>query len=595
MRARLPLPLRRRLAAWTEHSRFRSIPFIFTASLTMITLTFVVFVGVVLTNKFSDTAEKNAYLSTQQIVDQITNNLGQYLEALEEIFGAAEKEMAASPSIADAGLTEKLNTIIGTRRDIVSLALFTKDGELVTSLPYTSLRKNTELTDQSWFGLALEHPDHLTLTPPHIQNLFKGQYPWVVSMSKGFTFSQNGKAVKGVLLIDTNFSRIDELCRNIALGRKGYVYLLDAVGNVVYHPQQQLLYLGLKSENIEQAINYSYGRYTDTLDGHKRLITISPVRDTGWKVVGVSYLNEVFTARRELSGYILALFLLFVALILAISAYLSAKITKPMKRLEKSMRLVEKGDLNQNVHVDGAYEVEQLSGRFGTMLGRIRELLAQNARDQETRRKNELEVLQAQINPHFLYNTLNSVVRMAGSGRNDEVVTTITSLSKFFRISLSKGKAVIPLSDELEHVRHYLIIQQLRFRGKFVFDIRAEEGIEYAFTLKLVLQPIAENAIHHGIEYLTEEGRILITAGAENGDLVLRVSDNGVGMDEQRLAEVRASTAESATGSGVGIRNVAERIRLAYGKAYGLEIESEREIGTTVTLRMPLVKEENPE
>jgi two-component system sensor histidine kinase YesM len=227
-------------------------------------------------------------------------------------------------------------------------------------------------------------------------------------------------------------------------------------------------------------------------------------------------------------------------------------------------------------------------------------------------------VLQAQINPHFLYNTLNSVVRMAGSGKNEEVVTTITSLSKLFRISLSRGKTVIPVREELEHVRHYLIIQQLRFKAKFLFTIEAPDEALSLMTLKLILQPIVENSIHHGIEPMADIGEIRITVALVGEELVFRIQDNGVGLSPERLLQLQSGEAArpsetgtgpgtgsgtatgtgqgrdsaASSGSGVGLGNVRERIRLYYGSPYGLQIDSVLEEGTTVTIRIPRVKEE---
>ncbi|MNJ56114.1 Sensor histidine kinase YehU [compost metagenome] len=177
-------------------------------------------------------------------------------------------------------------------------------------------------------------------------------------------------------------------------------------------------------------------------------------------------------------------------------------------------------------------------------------------------------------------------------GRNEEVVTTITSLSRFFRISLSKGSHIISVQDELEHVRHYLIIQTIRFKNKFRYEIECDERALECLTLKLILQPLVENAIHHGIEQLAEEGFIGIYVSIENEHLLIQIKDNGVGMTPDTLTKVRTGSArsESGTGSGVGVRNVQERIALYYGEAYGLRFESELEEGTTVTISIPVVK-----
>lgn len=537
-------------------------------------------------------------MTTQQIIEQVEFNMENYFREIANLLHLANEKVSGSPAVLGPKLAEDLKTIMETRYDIVSLAIFTSSGEFVTGVPYTEMRSNTRLTQQSWFDLAMQHPSQLTVSPPHIQNLFKDQYQWVVSLSKGVEFIQDGQTVQGILLLDVNFRIIDELCRRVSLGKRGYVYLLDPVGNLIYHPQQQLIYLNLKSENTDKALSYSFGSYKDELDGEPRMITVQWITEVGWKIVGVSYMDEIRTSRKELNQFVLWIVVFFVGVVLLVSFYLSRQISRPIKRLEKLMRRVEKGDFSSSMSVSGAYEVEQLSVRFNAMIARIRELMEQIIHEQEAKRKSELEVLQAQINPHFLYNTLNSVVRMAGSGKNEEVVTTITSLSKLFRISLSRGKTVIPVREELEHVRHYLIIQQLRFKAKFHFTLEAPEEALSLMTLKLILQPIVENAIHHGIEPMADVGQVRITVALEGEEVVFRIRDNGVGIPPERLLPLqsgepaRPSTAHSSSGSGVGLGNVRERIRLYYGNPYSLQIDSVLEEGTTVTIRIPRVKEE---
>ncbi|MBR8660752.1 sensor histidine kinase [Brevibacillus sp. NL20B1] len=572
--------------------KMKSIQFIITASFTLVTVAVMLFVGVMLYSKFSETAEQNAFLHTQQMIDQVSFNLNSYLDSMKEIFELAAEKIRRSENVPDDKLTERLGTILETREDLVSVAVFSREGELIAAYPQAAMRKNTRLQEQSWFQAALKDPGHISFSLPHIQNLFQGEYKWVVSMSRGISVSQNGEREDAILLVDVNFKTIDDLCQRVELGKKGYVYIIDLAGNIVYHPQQQLIYVGLKNENRAIALKNSYGSYVDESDGERRLVTIKTLDDIGWKIVGVSYMDEIATTKKEISGFIFWLLVVVIAVVVFVLTYISAAISRPIRNLERSMQQVEKGDFTVNLAVRGSHEVEQLSRRFNHMVIRIRQLMDQIIREQEAKRKSELEVLQAQINPHFLYNTLNSVVRMVGIGKNEDVITTITALSKLFRISLSKGKNIITVQEELEHVRNYLVIQKMRYKNKFTYEITAQDEVLPCKTLKLLLQPIVENAIYHGIEPLADQGKITVSAERSDGDILFRVRDNGLGIPPHVLEQIGSGQIKSKDGSGVGIKNVHERIRLFFGEAYGLSIESDEETGTTVTIRIPMITEE---
>uniref|UniRef100_UPI00403FBD9A cache domain-containing sensor histidine kinase n=1 Tax=Paenibacillus sp. FSL W8-1187 TaxID=2975339 RepID=UPI00403FBD9A len=581
-----------------RHSRVSSIQSIVTWSFSVMIVIAIGTVAFLLHDKFSASAERSAFTSSSQIVDQVSYNLEDYVRGLSSFYRAIEQNLLDKGRWDGSEVDTQLDTLMGSRDDIVSIALFAEDGTLLKNRPAAELRPSANVTGQGWFQAALRVPDHLGFSLPHIQNLYKGGYPWVVSMSKRVTVQQDGQAQEVILLVDINFKQIDELCSRISLGRQGYAYIIDeGAGNIVYHPQQQLIYMGLKRENVEGAL-VSSGDYVEELDGERRLVTVKSVANIGWKIVGVSYLDELLTTREEVNRYLVRVVAASLVLVLLFGMLLARSIIRPLKRVEKMMRSVERGQFDVELPVEGPLEVERLSRRFNLMVHKIRQLMGQIVLEQESKRRHELEALQAQINPHFLYNTLNSVVRMAAMSRGEEVVTMITSLSKLFRISLSQGRTLISVKDELEHAHHYLTIQQLRFGRKFTFAIRATEEAERCRTLKLVLQPLLENAIEHGLEYSADEGRIEVQAFVEDGVLTLLVEDNGAGMAPEAAALLLSGERGSAEaperrpsrtgkGSGVALRNIHDRIRLYYGAAYGLEFRSELEEGMTVTVRIP--------
>ena len=578
--------------------RFNRMQFLIAVSFTAMTAFVVFFVSAVLFDKFNRTAANNAALNNQQIIYQVASNLEYYIRGMTTVFSAVEQKIREGDDFPGELLSAQLDTIFHAREDLVSIALFTESGQRMTSLPQAEMRSNTHLTSQSWFRSAVENPNHLSFSVPHVQNLFKGQYKWVVSMSKGIRIKSAGREMNAVLLVDVNFKMIDDLSRSVKLGQKGYAYIIDeSAGNIIYHPQQQLIYAGLKYENVEQALRYTYGSYYDDSTGENRMITVQTVSNVGWKIVGVSYADEVVTTRKEITSFLVWLLALVMAFVLLMTWYISAKISLPIKRLEQSMQQVERGNFNIHIPVRREDEVGRLSRRFNLMVNRIRELMGQIIREQEAKRKSELEVLQSQIHPHFLYNTLNSVVRLAGTGKNEDVITMITSLSKFFRISLSRGRTLIPVADELEHIRHYLVIQKMRYKNKFEFAIEADEAALGCLTPKLVLQPLVENAIYHGIEPGADEGFIAIAAAVVDGKLRLQVRDDGLGMAPEQAAGLLESSqqAEGGEENGIGLHNVHERIRLQFGEEYGLQISSEREEGTTVDIWLPVLREEERE
>ncbi|MFD0714552.1 sensor histidine kinase [Paenibacillus sp. GCM10027626] len=577
----------------------RSIKSIILWSFSTFILIIVVIVAVLVYNKFLRIAEENITLSTEQIVDSVSYNLADYLDGMAQLYRAIEEHMLVEGEWDGDQVTKQLDIVTSSRDDIVSIALFNERGEVLRNHPTMPIRESARVTEQSWFHSALRVSNHLGFSLPHVQNLYGSPYKWVVSMSKGITVQHNGEPMYVILLVDINFKKIDELSSRVSLGKRGYVYIIDeGAGNIVYHPQQQLIYMGLRSENVEQAL-VGRGSYIDSVSGVKRLHTVKSVDNIGWKVVGVSYLDEIMTTREEVYRYMIQVVGGVLILAFLVSIVLASMLTRPIRRMEATMKVVERGNFDVELPLKGPLEVIQLSSRFNLMIDKIRGLMSQIIMEQESKRKYELEALQAQINPHFLYNTLNSVVRLVGMGKKEEIITMITSLSKLFRISLSKGRRTITVREELEHARHYLTIQQMRFKKKFQFSIEAEEEALSGCTLKLVLQPLIENAIIHGIEYLVDEGMIQVSARIEGGFLLMEVADNGVGMTEEQLQALFKETSpdgEAAQtgngGSGVAVLNVHARIRLYYGENYGLSYESEREEGTTARIRLPFIRRE---
>jgi two-component system, sensor histidine kinase YesM len=571
--------------------RVRSIQFIISASFMGITIIGMLFVGVTINNKVSNLAEESAFTNTRQVIDQVNQNLDYYLRNMMEISNYLDGIIYFNENISNKNLMHQMNVILNSRKDIVSLVVFSNEGELVAGTPLNKVKSNANIVNQDWFRTPLKEPGNLFFSSPHVQNIFEGQHSWVVSLSRQISFNKDGKKIQGVLLVDMNFSAIDQLCDKVRLGKRGYIYIIDSKGQIVYHPQQQLINVGLKDENIEEVLQRVFGKYIDNFNGETRLITIDTVNYCRWRIVGVAYMDEVAVIKDGINRYSVWIFAFGSIFMILISSFISAKISLPIKKLEKSMKLVEKGQFDINIDIKGEAEVAQLSRTFNLMVSRIKDLMHQIVIEQEAKRRSEINALQAQINPHFLYNTLDSIVWMAEHEKNQDVITMTTALAKLFRISISRGKNVITVKEEIEHVTNYLIIQKKRYKNKFEFEIEAEEEVLKCKTLKLVLQPIVENAIYHGIEYMVDEGLIKICASISSGKLLYVVSDNGLGMNRETLDNLLTYETQMKQGSGVGVKNVHERIQLSYGKEYGLEIESELEVGTTIKIWMPLNKD----
>jgi two-component system, sensor histidine kinase YesM len=308
-------------------------------------------------------------------------------------------------------------------------------------------------------------------------------------------------------------------------------------------------------------------------------------------------MREGFT-RWEISYFVL----MFGAVCFSVAAAwgISRSIYIPIKKLHDVTTTITKNDLQALVTQDNVDEITELGMSFNIMIGRIRELLDAKVKEQETLKKAEMRALQAQINPHFLYNTLDTIIWMAESKKTDDVIEIVRALSSFFRISLSKGKDWITIGEEVERTRSYLKIQKMRYRDIVDYQIEVDEGVSGNTILKLVLQPLVENALYHGIKNKRKGGTIVVRAKQRSEDeILLQVEDNGIGFTPQKLAQLQAELDDDSGDikleSGYGIGNVNKRIRLYYGKPYGISIESEYHTGTLVTLVIPAVRDDTTE
>ena len=585
---------------WREFYRRSSIQGILSLSFTAVAVVGMIFMGLALFFRFSANTNTQMAENSQRVLAQVNLNLDAYLRRMMRLSDTAYYSVIKDADLAEEDLSEDLDLLYENNRDaLVSIALFSEEGELIASTPLVGLKNSVNPEKESWFTTAMERIENLHFSTPHVQNLFEDPdylYRWVVSLSRQVELTRAGSIESGVLLVDMSFGGIEQICKDVDLSSTGYLYLIDGDGEIIYHPRQQLIYAGLLEENNRTAAGYTDGSHQETFGGARREVTVKTVGYTGWKLVGVVPSENLWDNYGQLVLFFLFVVLFSVFLLVFVNLRLSEWITAPVKKLDRAVKELEAGGTEADFDVGGPGEVEHLSHSIRSMVSTMRHLMDDIIQQEEQKRRSELEVLQSQINPHFLYNTLDSVIWLTENGRTDDAVVMLTSLARFFRISLSRGSSIIPIRDELEHARHYLTIQKMRYKNKFSATITAEDGVESLYTIKLIVQPILENAIYHGMAYADGDGEISVRAFRDGEDVLIEVSDNGPGMPEEVVANLLnpngPAAAAGAKGSGIGFRNVHQRIRLTFGADYGLTILSEPDDGTTVRIRLPALDEE---
>lgn len=581
--------------------RFRSIRTSIIFSFTLL-IVFSLMIFLLLSLRFTrETVLENSTEYTSQLIGQVNNDIDSYIDHMENISFivagnsdvrdylflqelSGEREMELRERIAGV-----FKTITDTRSDIANIGLLPRNRECLINRGSAKLNPFIEVSELSWYQEAVAAGGNTVVSSSHVQNAIYGSYDWVVTLSCNIAGGEK-QETGGVFFVDLNYSAISDLCERLSLGNRGYIYILDRNGGIVYHPQQQLIYSGMKQELISEVMESGDSSFL-TEDG--RLYTISRSEQTGWIVVGVSMVSELMRRADEARKiYLLIALALFMAA-LALAYLLSDEITKPVKSLEKSMKEVEKGNFAPAVmEVREENEIGHLTRNFNMMTEEIRKLMEQRDQEQQIKRKSELKALQAQINPHFLYNTLDSIIWMAEWGKNQEVVRMTSSLAKLLRRSISNEQEAVTVAEEVEYTETYLTIQKMRYKDKLEYEILVDPEILQERVIKLILQPLVENAIYHGIKYKEGKGLIRIRGFRQDERMILQVQDDGKGMEPETLAHIFEKHTRDTRSNGVGLNNVNERIQLYYGDDYGISFRSSPGEGTEATITLPFGREE---
>lgn len=591
--------------------KFKSIQNSIFCAVSILVLSAVLVVTVVSLRYTNSSIYENSVMYTQKIIGQLNQNIDSYISYMDNIAslvagsGDAYKYLYSESGIDALSLkeynqcrqrlTEQFKTILKGRSDIRNIGIVRRENgsSSLFNNGMSTRNQNLKLDTQHWYADAVGKYDHYNLTSSHVQNVISGERPWVITLSRGIRNYTGEGDSDGVVFIDLNYSAISELCTQNSVGTKGYVFILDQDGNIVYHPQQQQLYNELQTENISLIMNAKTDVVTAGKGDDEKIYALSHSETTGWTIVGCMNMSEhLKNSRKARSIYVLvALGLIAVALV--ISSEIARNITFPIQKLRDSMKRVQKGDFSAaEIEVYSDNEIGSLTRSFNVMTHKIQDLMAQNIQEQEQKRKIELKALQSQINPHFLYNTLDSIIWMAEGKKNEEVVLMTASLARLLRQSISIENELVTIGQEIEYVRSYLTIQKMRYKDKLEFEINVDSRITHAQIIRLVLQPIVENAIYHGLKYKESKGMLKVH-GYELGErIIIDITDDGVGMDEETLKHIYDKHKVNYHSNGVGVYNVQQRLVLYYGKEYGIIYHSEKGKGTTATVVIPKRQED---
>lgn len=483
---------------------------------------------------------------------------------------------------------QELNNLLINHPMITSFSLYSKDRLLYqynAPMSFESLRK------QSWFS---------TMTQA------EGRPVWSGPGENGSAISGNSSVVQarvikdyyslediGYLVVNIKPDLLDQIFWEAATLKEGDILLVNKQGNIVFnksgdHIGQRTDFPFLQNNYVKEQ-NY----YIDNYQGEKSLITFLPSHNTDWYLAAITPMKLITSESVSIRNIAIILSLVSMLSAILFDHYFVRRLVYSINSAVNGMKRVQQGIFTPITTPHRADdESDFLIDGFNRMSTQINELIVQVETEQGRKKEAEMQALMAQINPHFIYNSLESINSMAVLQGNRDISKMVISLGKLLRISISQNQELIPLHMELEHVRHYLDIQKFRFEDKFSYNINLPENLRTFMTQKLIVQPIVENALYHAIEQMENPGIIEVTAFELGSDMIIIVKDNGPGFDLSKMMSLwgtEGSSQKKYSDSGVGLKNVHERLNIRFGSPYGILVCSSPGFGSTIRIRIPKI------
>lgn len=545
----------------------------------------IIFLGIIAYYSSSNMVLNNQLAYTKTSVEQSGKYIEVYLEKLKAQADVIAKDSDTISYLSDDAHDSKdrvmqlIQNTLETDQALVSIIIVGKNGRIISNEEGLDMSLSADMMKEAWYVEAIQS-DMPVLTSARRQSFTMDKSSWVIAISQEIKGWDDENL--GVLLIDISYRVIESYLEQLNLGDTGYAFIVNDAMELVYHPDVSYFENKGKRDALQAICDKTAG-YDEAMG---MLTHKYQIQHSDWLLIGLSSLDELFHMRRQIIEILVLAGILLTAIALVIGWFMAEKISKPIKVLESAM--LDVASAMEEIQIDDKayYEVVSLTEHYNKMIQTIRQLMTAIKQNEDYLRTYEIKALHSQINPHFLYNTLDTIVWMAEFNDRDKVIAVTKSLAQFFRLSLSKGQEMIPLKDELDHVAQYLFIQKQRYDEQLNYRIESNAKYEHLMVPKIILQPIVENALYHGIKEKEQGGHISIrlTDDLDGRLLKIFIEDDGVGFDLNRMKE------NSVQLGGIGLANVDQRLKLYYGEDYGLEINSEINRGTTVILLLPIEK-----
>lgn len=543
-------------------------------SIFLVFLILLALVGTFYYQSSSSSIEASIEGNSQTTISQTSHFIQSYIKKLETTSTSLTQQTdvlayAENPSQDKVnGIRSLFLTILKADQDLKAVVLVTKSGQVISTDDSVQMKTSSDMMAEDWYQKAIHQRAKPVLTPAR-----KSDSQWVISVTQELVDAKGANL--GVLRLDISYETLEAYLSQLQLGQQGFAFIINENHEFVYHPQHTVYSSSSEMEAMKPYIETGQGYTPD----HKSYVSQEQIAGTDWTVLGVSSLEKLDQVRSQLMWTLLGASFASLLACLCLVWFSLKRWIAPLNDLRETMLEIASGNQNLRAKEAGAYELREVTRQFNAMLDQVDQLMVDIRRQEETTRQYQLQALSSQINPHFLYNTLDTIIWMAEFQDSQRVVQVTKSLATYFRLALNQGKDLISLSDEINHVRQYLFIQKQRYGDKLKYEIEEDPVFDHLVLPKLVLQPLVENALYHGIKEKEGQGHIRVSVQKQDSGLVIRIEDDGVGF------QVAGDSSQSQLKrGGVGLQNVDQRLKLHFGANYQMKIDSAPLKGTTVEI-----------